>query len=339
LTSTEQIHTFGLSSKVKDIITIKNVEELVAFSDKAINKDFILLGEGSNCVFVEDYKGSVLRLSLFGKEITEAEDSYLVKASSSENWHEFVKWTLDNNVFGLENLALIPGTVGASPIQNIGAYGREVKDFVSQVEYYDLLTQKIKYLNNEDCRFSYRDSIFKHELKDKAVILSVTFKIPKQWLPEVSYGELKKLACPTPDCIFKKVIEIRQSKLPNPQFVGNAGSFFKNPIVNKIKAEKLRQEFTEMPQYEINEDSTKLAAGWLIEQCGLKGYELNGAAVHDKQALVLVNKNGDATGLDLIKLIKLVRESVHKKFGVVLETEVRLIGKCGEYNHIDDIES
>ena len=322
-----------------EIQTIQRAEQLSAYRGKVINKDFVLLGEGSNCVFIEDYPGSVLQLALFGKNIVETNDSYVVRVCSSENWHEFVKWSLENNVNGLENLALIPGTVGASPIQNIGAYGREVKDFIFEVEYYDLQCGEIKRLDNRECKFGYRDSIFKQELKGNAIILSVTFCFPKMWIPETSYGELTNLEAPSPFDVFNKVIEIRRNKLPDPMFIGNAGSFFKNPVVSREAAELLKQNYAFMPQYTLDNNSTKLAAGWLIDQCGLKGYELNGAAVHDQQALVLVNKSGNATGDDLIKLIKHVRKCVYNKFGVKLEPEVRLIGKDGEYKHIDDIES
>ena len=330
LNSVQNLHTFKLKSNAKKISIIEDVTELNRFVGKANGKDFVVLGEGSNTIFMEDFSGEVVRLDLKGKAINETETDYFVTGAASENWHNFIVWLLENDVYGLENLALIPGTVGASPIQNIGAYGVEVKDFIFKVEYFDLTDGNTKSLVNEECLFGYRDSVFKQNLKSTAVITNVTFKIPKTWIPVCTYGELAQLNNPSAKDIFDKVVSIRGSKLPDPSVLGNAGSFFKNPIVERSIADEIVKHYADAPIYPTPDNKFKLAAGWLIDKCGLKGFELGGIAVHDKQALVLVNKSGVAQGKALKEVILKVQNTVFEKFAVVLETEVRLIGSQGE---------
>ena len=232
----------------------------------------------------------------------------------------------------MENLALIPGTVGAAPIQNIGAYGVEVERFIAAVHYVDLLDGQRHTLPNAACKFGYRDSIFKHELKNKAFITQVDFLMPKQWCPVSNYSPLDTLTEPTATEIFELVCHTRQSKLPDPKVLGNAGSFFKNPVVSHEEAERLKSKFAQIPNYPVDQQSTKLAAGWLIDQVGLKGFEYKNVAVHEAQARVWVNKTGKATGEELLDLIKIIRDKIFEQFNVKLETEVRLIGTHGEIN-------
>lgn len=332
MVSIQSLHTFGLQASAKAIIHIKQIDDLHVLLGKKYNTDFLIIGEGSNSVFIEDYQGDIVRIELKGITIKENEDSHILEVAAGENWHEFVGFCLDHQIYGLENLALIPGTVGACPIQNIGAYGVEVCRFINTVEYFDLTTGELKELAAEDCQFAYRDSIFKNELLGKAIVTNVRFKFPKQWLPEHSYGDLQNLSELTANNIYQKVIEIRESKLPDPELLGNAGSFFKNPVVSKQKLEQLQQHHPYLPFYPMPDDKYKLAAGWLIDQAGLKGKLFNGVAVHDKQALVLVNKTGNATGADLLTAISNVIHTVKSQYKVSIEPEVRVYGKHGEQN-------
>lgn len=331
--SVQSLHTFQLQANAKRISVIEQEADLKRLATLKTGIDFVLLGEGSNSVFIEDYFGEVIKLALFGKRIEETEAEFLLEVCASENWHEFVLWTLENQIYGFENLALIPGTVGACPIQNIGAYGVEVKEFIKEVEYFDTKTGLFEVIPNLDCDFGYRDSVFKHELKHRAIITKVRFAVPKAWSPVCTYGDLKALESPSARDIFEKVIQIRQSKLPNPNDIGNAGSFFKNPIVANDVVESLKSRFSDIPVYPIDGLTSKLAAGWLIDQCGLKGFTIDGVKVHEKQALVLVNSSGDATGDALFRMIAEVQSRVEQKFGVHLEPEVRLIGKSGEVQY------
>lgn len=328
--SVQSLHSFKLAANAKQVSTVTNEQDLARLVGRKNGVDFVLLGEGSNTVFLEDYYGEVIKIEMYGKKIEEDDDFFIVTAKASENWHEFVSWLLKNNIYGLENLALIPGTVGAAPVQNIGAYGVELQRFVLSVNYFDIAVGKHFTISNDDCNFGYRDSVFKHSLKEKSVITEVVFQIPKRWVPVCTYGELSKLESPTPQDIFDKVIEIRQSKLPNPDVLGNAGSFFKNPIVDSDLAKGLKDKFEDMPLYPLNDSKVKLAAGWLIDQCGLKGFEKDGVGVHKDQALVLVNHSGEAVGEALLQMINEVKRQVLSKFNIELVPEVRLIGKNGE---------
>jgi UDP-N-acetylmuramate dehydrogenase len=337
LFSTKPLHSFHLSSGVKHLAEINSITDLNQVLELTNNGEFIVIGEGSNTIFIDDYMGTLILNKLVGIELTENDEFYKVSVGSGNNWNEFVLWCLSNNINGLENLALIPGTVGACPIQNIGAYGVEVKKFIDSVEYVDLSTGEVSVLDNKSCNFGYRDSVFKHELKDNVFITKVNFLFAKIWQPELAYAPLNSLESPTAKQIYDKVCEVRTLKLPDPKLIGNAGSFFKNPIVSNDKAEQLVDEYANIPNYEYNKNSKKIAAGWLIEQAGLKGFSLGNVAVHDMQALVLTNKTGDANGSELIELASHVMMKVYDKFGITLEPEVRFVGKHGEvkFSEID----
>lgn len=328
--SVQQFHTFQLQANAKQIIEVDNIQQLTPYLGKKNGKDFLLLGSGSNCVFLDDFYGDVVKLKLFGKQLSETDTHFVVEANASEPWHEFVVWLMENEVYGLENLALIPGTVGACPIQNIGAYGVEVSQFVSQVQYLDLNTSGYVTLLNDECQFGYRESIFKSGLKSNAIITKVTFTIPKDWQPMTAYGELKTLVNPSAEDIFEKVISVRQSKLPNPDLLGNAGSFFKNPIIDKSAAAVIQKQYPDLPTYPVDQQKVKIAAGWLIDKADLKGSRVNSIAVHDKQALVLVNLDNNGKGAELAELVAQVKSTVFTKFGVDLKTEVRCFGHAGE---------
>ena len=335
--STKPLHSFHLSSDAKYLAEINSITDLANMQELTNNGEYIVIGEGSNTIFIDDYMGTVLLNKLGGIELTENNDFYNVSVGSGYNWNELVLWCLANNINGLENLALIPGTVGACPIQNIGAYGVEVRKFIVSVEYVDLNTGNVTVLDNESCKFGYRDSIFKHELKDNTFITKVHFSFSKSWHPQLSYSPLNNLEKPTAREIYDKVCEVRTLKLPDPKLIGNAGSFFKNPIVSNDKVAELTAEYADIPNYEYNKNSKKIAAGWLIEHAGLKGFSLGNVAVHDMQALVLTNKTGDASGAELVKLASHVMLEVYNKFGITLEPEVRFIGKQGEvkFSEID----
>jgi UDP-N-acetylmuramate dehydrogenase len=330
LFSTKLLHSFKLSSVAKNLFEIKSIEDLTHLKEMRGNAEFIVIGEGSNTIFIDDYMGTVVLNKLKGIELIETDNNFSISVSSGFNWNDFVLWCLSNKIYGLENLALIPGTVGACPIQNIGAYGVEVNKFIESVEYFDLTSGNIETLENDLCLFGYRDSVFKHELSTNIFITKVNFLIPKLWLPQINYSPLNTLDKPTAQEIYEKVCEVRQLKLPDPKLIGNAGSFFKNPIVSNEKVNELMYRYDDLPNYAYNSGSKKIAAGWLIDKAGLKGFTLGNVAVHDKQALVLTNKTGNASGKELIILASHVMKTVYDKFGVVLEPEVRFIGKHGE---------
>lgn len=321
-------HTFQLPASCRQIIDIESADDV---SKLDIKPPLCLLGEGSNTIFIENFSGTVLQMKIKGIEIEARTSDYLVQVAAGENWHQLVMNLLDNHIAGLENLALIPGTVGAAPVQNIGAYGVEVKKFIEYVEGVDLTTKQLKRLTNAQCQFGYRDSIFKHALKDTFVITKVGFSFPKRWTPVLSYGPLTHLnpTTVTPRGVADAVIAVRQSKLPDPAIIPNAGSFFKNPIVNQVCAQQLLAQSPDMPIYPVDEEHVKLAAGWLIEQAGLKGYQCDGIGTYEKQALVLVN-HGASSPKALISMIKHIQRSVFERFQVCLEHEVRLIGQTGE---------
>jgi UDP-N-acetylmuramate dehydrogenase len=278
-------------------------------------------------VLTKDFDGLVLHLCNRGIEIVgEDENARYVRAAAGESWHGFVQWTLARGLGGLENLSLIPGSVGASPIQNIGAYGVEVKDCLHAVTAFDFQSGTTIRLNNRDCDFSYRDSIFKHALRGRAVILDVTFALPKRWQPNLRYADVTQelaargIEVPTARDVSDAVVAIRTRKLPDPAQLGNAGSFFKNPVVSDHEREALLARFPQLVSYVQPDGSYKLAAGWLIDQCGWKGKNIGQAGVYEKQALVLVNR-GNAKGQDIVGLAESIREDVNKQFGVLLEPE------------------
>lgn len=283
-------------------------------------------------LFVNDFKGLVIRNCLKGIEVAEENEEYaLVKVSAGEIWHDFVVWCIQKNLGGLENLSLIPGCVGASPMQNIGAYGVEIKEVFEELEALSMADGTSRIFSKEECRFGYRESVFKHDYKNQFFIASVTFRLNKKHKINTTYGaigaELKNMRVSTPGIseVSQAVIRIRSSKLPDPKVLGNAGSFFKNPEVTEKQFRSLKLNYPELVAYPLENGNYKLAAGWLIEQCGLKGFEQNGAAVHEKQALVLVNKN-NAGGKDIFNLSEHVMKTVFNKYGVQLEREVNIIG-------------
>ncbi|MEH2922905.1 UDP-N-acetylmuramate dehydrogenase [Samsonia erythrinae] len=302
----------------------------------ASQEPVLLLGEGSNVLFLEDFSGTVLLNRLKGIDVREESDGWYLHVGAGENWHQFVEYTLKRGIAGLENLALIPGCVGSAPIQNIGAYGIELQHVCDYVELLDLAKGKTIRLTAEACKFGYRESIFKHQYRSGFAITAVGLYLKKEWSPVLNYGDLVKFdpTIVTPQQIFDSVCHMRRSKLPDPKTMGNAGSFFKNPIITQQHAEQILREYPNAPQYMQADGSVKLAAGWLIDQCKLKGFQLGGAAVHEKQALVLINKN-NAKSSDIVELARYVRNQVAEKFCIYLEPEVRFIAAQGEVNAIE----
>lgn len=327
------LNTFGIASYAKFYCELKEESEFknLLTNSAFVDSEKLILGGGSNILFTKNFDGFVLHNKIKGINVmNDSEDYQIIKVGAGENWHEFVLWTIEHQLGGLENLSLIPGCVGASPMQNIGAYGVEIKDTFHQLEALDLNTGDKKVFSNNDCNFGYRESIFKNKVKNKYIITNVFFKLKKTPTLNTSYGaineELTKLniSKPTIKDVSDAVIKIRQSKLPNPKELGNAGSFFKNPEISAEKHDNLKKAFPKLVSYPMPENNYKLAAGWLIEECGLKGFEINNAAVHVKQALVLVNK-GNCSGKDVLELSNYVIQKVFNKFGVNLEREVNII--------------
>lgn len=338
--SLQSFNTFGLKANARHIETAKNTDELCRYWQNAQDQKLpiLILGGGSNVLFTEDFNGTVIRNCISGIEITEDEQQWHIHVGAGENWHNLIKSLIEKHIYGLENLALIPGNVGSAPIQNIGAYGKELKDVCAYVDIVELSTGKVTRLTNEECQFGYRDSIFKHHYQQGYAIIAVGLVLNKHWEPILTYGDLAKLSpeTVTPQIVFESVCAMRTSKLPDPALTGNAGSFFKNPIVDIKLAQRLKSKYPFCPQY-VQHNGVKLAAGWLIDQCGLKGYQSGGAAVHTKQALVLINKEGKASGRDIVNLASYIRQKVFERFGVQLEPEVRFIGRHGEINAVDAI--
>jgi UDP-N-acetylmuramate dehydrogenase len=331
--SLHSFNTFHINSIARYFTQVNSIETLreLITSDKSDNNPFFILGGGSNLLFTGDYNGMVVHLINKGIEILgSSEDTVMVKAAAGENWHDFVIYCVNKGFGGIENLSLIPGNVGSSPIQNIGAYGVEVKDSLHSLEAMDMETGEILVFSNQECRFGYRDSIFKRDLKGKFAICSVTFELKLKPVVHLAYGAIKQelsgmgIEYPTIADVSKAVCTIRQGKLPDPKVIGNAGSFFKNPTVEKKFAEKLLETFPKMVFYPAGDEKVKLAAGWLVEQCGWKGHREGDAGVHDKQALVLVNY-GTATGSNILTLAHRIQNSVYERFGVKLEMEVNVI--------------
>lgn len=321
-------NSFHLDAAAKEFVPVNTVDELQQLLSQ--KKPELVLGGGSNILLTRNVEGLVIKIDLKGiDELTEDSDYVYIRAGAGENWHSFVQYTMKRNWGGLENLSLIPGNVGAAPIQNIGAYGVELKDCFYELEAFDRKEDKVFSFSVNDCRFGYRDSIFKSSEKGRYIILNVTFMLRKTPVLHTSYGaireELKKMGVHTPSIqdVSQAVIHIRRSKLPDPAEIGNAGSFFKNPVVEQSKFLELSAKFADMPSYPHEEESVKLAAGWLIEQCGWKGYRNGNAGVHKNQALVLVNYGG-ATGKEILALSEKIQASVLEKFGVELEREVNV---------------
>jgi UDP-N-acetylmuramate dehydrogenase len=327
----DNLNTFGVRASAKYFVKPKSLSELVESVKKIIPKDLplMVLGGGSNVLFTKDFNGVILQPSLSGiEEIHSDEDFATLSVGAGETWDDFVEYAVNNGLCGIENLSLIPGSVGASPIQNIGAYGVEVKDSIEMVMGLNLESMEMVEYSKNECQFDYRNSIFKNELKEKVIITHVYFKLSKHFTPITHYGnledELKTIGDKTLKNIRKAVVNIRNSKLPDPAKLGNAGSFFKNPIVHLNIVSELKKLFDKVPFYPVNDDSVKLPAGWLIEQCGWKGKRIGNVGVHQNQALVLVNY-GEAKGDEILSLAEMVSESVFKNFNVSLEMEVNIV--------------
>lgn len=330
--SLKNYNTFGIEAKAKQFIAVHSLDELkTVLVENPTEKKFIL-GGGSNMLLTQDINALVIHIDLKGKKIIDENDDFVwVESQAGENWHEFVLWTIDQNFGGLENMSLIPGNVGTTPVQNIGAYGAEIKDHFISCQAISIANQEVRTFQNEECRFGYRESIFKNEVKDQYIITSVVFKLTKRnHKINTSYGdilgELEKNDVQNPSLkdVSNAVIAIRQSKLPDPKELGNSGSFFKNPIVPKSDFEKIHQRFPEMKYFEVSATEVKVPAGWLIEQAGFKGKRFGDAGVHKNQALVLVNY-GNATGQEILAVSKDIQETVFTTFGIRIEAEVNVI--------------
>ncbi|WP_430927286.1 UDP-N-acetylmuramate dehydrogenase [Polaribacter marinivivus] len=328
--SLKNYNTFGIDVTAKRFISIDSVYQLQELLK--VEKDIFLISGGSNMLLTKDIEKLVVHIDIKGVSIDhENENEVFLTVNAGENWHEFVLWCVDNNYGGLENLSLIPGNVGTCPIQNIGAYGVEVKDTITKVEALHIETGKLVHFSNEECKFGYRNSIFKNEVKGKYIITSVSFKLTKQNHNfNTSYGAIeteltsKNIAKPNLKNISDAVIAIRKSKLPNPKEIGNSGSFFKNPVITKAHFLTLQKTYPEIPSYIVSENQVKVPAGWLIEKAGFKGKRFGDFGVHKKQALVLVNYN-NATGKDIYNLAETIQKEIKSKFDIKLEIEVNVI--------------
>jgi UDP-N-acetylmuramate dehydrogenase len=330
--SLKSYNTFGLDTKAKRFVSVESLDQLKEVL--SLGKDVFVLSGGSNVLFTQDLKKPVVHLNLKGITIVrdeEGEDIVRVRAMAGENWHDFVIWSIERGYGGLENLSLIPGNVGTSPMQNIGAYGVEIKDLFFELEALELATGETRLFDKEQCAFGYRESVFKNELKGKYIITSVTFELNKRnHTVNTSYGaiqsELDKKGIRQPSIreVSEVVIAIRQSKLPDPSELGNSGSFFKNPVISASHFKGLQKLHTQVPHYRVSDHWIKVPAGWLVEQSGFKGKRYGDAGVHEKQALVLVN-HGKATGKEILQLAKLIQKEVNARFDISLEMEVNII--------------
>ncbi|SFB23178.1 UDP-N-acetylmuramate dehydrogenase [Flavobacterium swingsii] len=330
--SLKKHNTFGIEAKAKQFVAVHSVADLKTILQENSTEKKFVLGGGSNMLLTQDIDALVIHIDLKGKKIINEDENFVwIESQAGENWHEFVLWTINQDFGGLENMSLIPGNVGTTPVQNIGAYGTEIKDTFVSCEAMNIATQEMKTFTNTECHFGYRESIFKHEVKDQYIITSVVFKLTKKdHKINISYGDIKlELAnknIETPGLIdvSNAVIAIRKSKLPDPKELGNSGSFFKNPIVLKSEFEPIHKKFPEMKFYEISETEVKVPAGWLIEQAGFKGKRFGDAGIHKNQALVLVNY-GNATGQEILNVSKDVQKTVFEMFGIHIEAEVNVI--------------
>lgn len=333
-------NTFGIDAKCSRFVEYASVEEaqqLVASLTEA-DQPLLILGGGSNLLLTGDYQGTVLHSAIMGIEVMEnssfenhedEKGSVFLKCGSGEVFDDVVAYAVEHGYHGAENLSIIPGEVGASAVQNIGAYGVEAKDIIYKVEAVEIATGKVVNFDNADCQYSYRQSKFKHEWRDKYLVTHVIYRLSKTFTPDLDYGNIrtslaaKHIAEPTAQQLRDVIIEIRNAKLPDPKVEGNAGSFFMNPIVEKAKYDELAAQYPGMPHYTIDAEHEKIPAGWMIDQCGWKGKSLGRAGVHDKQALVLVNRGG-ATGEEIVKLCETIRKDVFEKFGIEIHPEVNV---------------
>lgn len=325
-------NSFGIEAYAKRYSAINSTKDLATVLQLQQQKKepLLIVGGGSNILFTNNFNGWVLHNQIKGIELVrETAEHYYVKAGAGESWHELVSYCVEGNMGGIENLSLIPGSAGAAPMQNIGAYGVEIKDVFEELEAIHLITGETKKFSNSDCCFGYRESVFKRHYKHQFIITSITLKLSKQHKLNTSYGAIEQelnnmnVSTPTIQAIAQAVINIRQSKLPNPQLVGNAGSFFKNPVIATAEYDALKMIFPNIPGY-ANGAETKVPAGWLIEQCGWKGYRKGDAGCYPMQALVLVNY-GKASGTEILALSQTIIESVQNKFSITLEREVNIV--------------
>lgn len=325
-------NTFRVPARAALLIDVRNpaaLSELFGFAALK-TQPVLVLGEGSNILFTRDWPGIVLSIAARGIQVLDDDGEHArVRVEAGENWNDFVRWSIGHGYRGLENLVLIPGTVGAAPIQNIGAYGVEVREFIAAVEAWDRHAEGLVRLTTAECAFAYRDSVFKHQ-RDRYVVTAVEFRLPRRRELRVDYAgvgdELAALGIdtPTPASVAEAIARLRTRKLPNPALIGNAGSFFKNPLVDATVAERLRAEHPALPAWPAGDAHVKLSAAWLIEACGFKGLREGDAAVSDRHALVLVN-HGHATGAQLWALAERIRAGVHERFGVAIEPEPRVV--------------
>jgi len=326
--SLKPYNTFGINATARQFIILDSANEVEQLSNiLPFQEPMLVLGGGSNILLTSDFNGTVVAPWFTGIEVIEdRNENVLVKVAAGEEWDSLVDWACQRNLWGIENLSLIPGKVGACPIQNIGAYGVEVKDAIEKVTYYHLEEKRFETITHKQCRFGYRNSIFKQELRNKIIVTSVEFRLSKLPIPVLHYGNLQELAgnSPTPMAIRNEIIGIRESKLPDPKITGNAGSFFKNPVIAEDLYMKLKVTYPDIPSYPGVTRTVKVPAGWLIEKSGWKGKSIGNVGVHAKQALVIIN-HGGATGAEIMALAKEVQHSVHNQFGIDLEMEVNAI--------------
>lgn len=330
--SLKSFNTFGIDAKAQSYCDIRTTENLISVLKAQHSKPLFVLGGGSNMLLTKDIEALVLHINLKGIEVvSETKHTVIVKAMAGENWHDFVLWCLQHNYGGVENLSLIPGNIGTAPIQNIGAYGVELKDVFVSCEAINIDDQSLKTFAKTDCKFGYRESIFKQELKGQCIITSVNLELTKSnHKLHTDYGvirtelEAQGVTKPTIQDISNAVIAIRQSKLPDPKEIGNSGSFFKNPIIAVDDFKKLESNFPDIPSYKVSEEAVKVPAGWLIEKAGFKGKRFKDYGVHNKQALVLVNY-GSASGKEIFELAQLIQTTIKRLFNINIETEVNII--------------
>lgn len=325
-------NTFGIDVTCRRFVEFEKASEVTPFvcSLSEEDKPLLMIGAGSNLLLTGDFEGTVLHSAIKGVESTTEDGHVLLRCGSGETWDDIVSFCVDHGWYGLENLSHIPGEVGASAIQNIGAYGAEVKNAIWNVEAVDMETGVMVNIDQKDCGYGYRDSRFKHEWKNKYFITAVTYRLSENFTPVVDYGNIRQrleeigITKPSAQQLREVVISIRDSKLPDPKIEGNAGSFFVNPVVSREKFLQIQKDYPGMPHYPVDERHEKIPAGWLIEQCGWKGKTLGRAGVHDKQALVLVNKGG-ATGNEILRLCETVKADVLERFGIEISSEVNII--------------
>jgi len=331
--SLKKYNTFGIEAKARYLTIVESEYELVSLINSG-NYDYrkiLVLGSGSNILFTRDYDGMVIKLKNQGIAITrEDPHNVWIRAQAGELWDDLVLFTIDNHFSGLQNLSYIPGTVGAAPIQNIGAYGAEIKDTLEEVRALDLTSGEIRIFKNSDCDFRYRSSVFKKELKNQYALLSVLFKLSKKTEINIDYPGLKKeldeqgKSAPTLNDVREAVIALRTRKLPDPKELGNAGSFFKNPAITRARIREIKEKHKDVTVFELPDATFKISAGWMIEQCGFKGKSYGHYGVYEKQALILVS-NGQASGTDIVKLAEEIKSAVFEKFNILLEEEVNIL--------------